>query len=74
MKESVTVYDINVLISLFKQSYLSNSPSSGKEKMLNILYALNAKGAVNLKRVKDLSESPIQKSKEILLSKQTRLR
>ena len=33
--------------------------------MLNILYALNVEGAVNLKMVKDLSDSPIQKSKEI---------
>ena len=53
MKESVTVYDINVLFSLFKKLSV-NSPSIRKEKMLNILYALNAKGAVNLKRVKDI--------------------
>ena len=46
--------NVKVLILLFSKNYLSDSTSSGKEKILNILYAINAKGAVDLKRVKDI--------------------
>ena len=52
MKDSAD--NVKVLVLLFQRTICQAIPTVGKGQILNILYAINAKGAVDLKRVKDI--------------------